>query len=118
MQEHHAILSNINTSNTSSPSSSGQGLNPRKRKATSDESEFVFNENDNYGSEFEDPDVPLDGMENAPSEFDTDLLSDFIRGTPKIATASPVLNTPEASGCSSGSLFLDSAEDMTKDYYR
>ena len=113
VQEHHTILSNINTNNTSSPTSSG--LNPRKRKATSDESEFIFNENDTYGSEFEDTDSPLDGIESAQSEFDTDLLSDFIRGTQKVATASQVLNAPEASGCSSGSLFLDSAEDMTKD---
>ena len=76
---------------------------------------FVFNVNDQYGSEFEDPDVPLDGVENAPSEFDTDILSDFVRGNQKIGTASQVLNPFEAVGCSSGSIFLDSAEDMTKD---
>ena len=84
MQEHHSILSNLGTS---SSSTSAQGLNPRKRKATSDNAEFIFNVNDQYGSEFENPDVTLDGAENAPSEFDTDILSDFVRVNLKIATA-------------------------------
>ena len=49
-------------------------MNPRKRKAPCDDSEFVFNINDQYGSEFEDPDISLNGGENTRSETLTSYI--------------------------------------------
>ena len=56
---------------------------------------------DHYGSEFEDPDLPLNGGENTLSEFDTNLLSDIRMGNPQIQySASQVMKPSEAVGCS------------------